>query len=391
MEASRKRVVVCDNGTGFLKCGFAGDNFPRASLPCMVGRPMIRYEEKMSSRFLKDVMVGEECVEQRHQLQVSYPINNGVVTNWEDMQHVWEHAFSQRLHVDPTECSVMLTDPPLNPRQNRERMFATMFECYGFQSAFIQVQAVLTLYAQGLLTGIVLDSGDGVSHVVPVVDGYAFHHLTKRLDVAGRHVTSHFIDLLTRRGYALSRTADFDTVRAMKEDICYIAYDYKRELKLARETTCLMKSYTLPDGRVIKVGPERFMAPEALFAPEVMDIEAPGIPEMVFNCIQEADIDNRMALYQHVVLSGGSTMYPGMPSRLEKEIKQLYLNRVLRGDQEGMRKLKLKVEDPPNRLNLVFLGAAVLADIMKDRHEFWVSREEFMEDPYRALKKCGQV
>ena len=188
-----------------------------------------------------------------------------------------------------------------------------MFETYGFKAAFIQVQAVLTLYAQGLLTGalllrcrclelalsfcgagLVVDSGDGVTHVVPVVDGYAFPHLTKRLNVAGRHVTSYLVDLLQRRGYAFNRSADMDTVRQIKESLCYVSYDYKRDLQLGRETTHLMKSYTLPDGRVIKLGPERFMAPEALFSPDLVDVEGGGIADVVFKCVQEMDIDNRM-------------------------------------------------------------------------------------------------
>ncbi|CAD7705452.1 unnamed protein product [Ostreobium quekettii] len=289
---------------------------------------MLRSEERLSESHLQDVVIGQECAEKRHQLQVTYPLTNGVVTNWEDMARVWDHTFCERLCLDPPSCKVMLTEPPLNPKSNRRRMMETMFERYGFSGAFVQVQAVLALYAQGLLTGMVLDSGDGVSHVVPVVDGMVYPNLTRRLNIAGRHVTSHLVDLLLRRGYALNRTADFETVRQIKEELCYMAFDVKREQKLARETTCLMKSYTLPDGRVIKLGPERFMAPEALISPSSVDIEAPGIAEMVFNCIQEMDIDNRSTLYRHIVLSGGCTMFPGMSSRLEKELKSLYMGRV---------------------------------------------------------------
>ncbi|XP_031274673.1 actin-related protein 2-like, partial [Pistacia vera] len=154
-----------------------------------------------------------------------------------------------------------------------------------------------------------------VSPQVPVVDGYSFPHLTKRMNVAGRHITSYLVDLLSRRGYAMNKTADFETVRQIKEKLCYISYDYKREYQLGLETTILVKNYTLPDGRTIKVGTERFQAPEALFTPELIDVEGDGMADMVFRCIQEMDIDNRMMLYQHIVLSGGSTMYPGLPSR----------------------------------------------------------------------------
>eukprot|EP00976_Prorocentrum_cordatum_P105290 1194216-Prorocentrum_minimum.AAC.1 len=392
MALPREKVVVCDNGTGFVKCGFAGDNFPRGSFPCMVGRPMLRSEEGVSQKNIKDIVVGNECVELRHNLDVTYPIHNGIVQNWDDMHHVWNHTFNDVLKIDPSECRILLTDPPLNPTKNREQMVQTMFETYGFQGAFIQVQAVLTLYAQGLLTGLVVDSGDGVTHVVPVVDGFAFPHVTKRLNVAGRHVTTYMVDLLLRRGYAFNRTADFRTVQDMKEELCFVSSDYKHDLKLAQETTHFVKSYTLPDGRVIKVGAERFMAPEALFRPDLVDVDGGGIADQVFKCVQEMDIDNRMQLYQHIVMSGGSSMYPGMPSRLEKELKELYVTNVLKGNKEGLRKFKLRVEDPPRRRHMVFLGGAVLADIMKDKPEFWISKQEWEEHGASIItKKCGGV
>eukprot|EP00246_Nothoceros_aenigmaticus_P008137 TRINITY_DN22639_c0_g1_i1.p1 TRINITY_DN22639_c0_g1~~TRINITY_DN22639_c0_g1_i1.p1 ORF type:complete len:384 (-),score=62.39 TRINITY_DN22639_c0_g1_i1:242-1393(-) len=378
-------VVVCDNGTGFVKCGFAGDNFPAAVFPCMVGRPLVTDPGR------QDIVVGNRCQELRDQLELSYPISKGIVHNWDDMNYVWDHTFYEVLQIDPTECKILLTDPPLNPTKNRERMVQTMFEKYSFSAVFVQIQAVLTLYAQGLLTGLVVDSGDGVTHVVPVIDGFSFPHLTKRMNIAGRQITAYLLDLLLRRGYALNRTADFESVREIKEQLCYMSIDYKRETKLALETTILMKQYTLPDGRVIKVGAERFQAPEALFTPELIDVEGDGLADMVFRCIQEMDIDNRMTLYQHIVLSGGSTMYPGLPSRLEKEIRDHYLRTVLKGNKEGMSKLRLRIEDPPRRKHLVYLGGAVLADIMKDTPEFWISKQEYEEEGLRCLNKCGQV
>ncbi|KAI8541284.1 hypothetical protein RHMOL_Rhmol08G0049800 [Rhododendron molle] len=334
-----KNVIVCDNGTGYVKCGFAGENFPTSVFPCVVGRPMLRYEESLTEQELKDIVVGDACLDLRHQLDVSYPVTNGIVQKWDDMGHVWDHAFFNELKVE------------------------TMFEKYNFAGVFIQIQAVLTLYAQGLLTGLVIDSGDGVTHVVPVVDGYSFPHLTKRMNVAGRHITSYLVDLLQRRGYAMNRNADFETVRDIKEKLCYISYDYKREYQLGLETTILVKNYTLPDGRVIKVGTERFQAPEALFTPELIDVEGDGMADMVFRCIQEMDIDNRMMLYQHIVLSGGSTMYPGLPSRLEKEILDRYLEVVLKGNKDGL----------------------------KDAPEFWISREDYLEEGVACLSKCGQT
>lgn len=218
-EFLRSKTIVCDNGTGFVKCGFAGDNFPRSVFPCIVGRPLLRYEEQIGDTALKDVHIGDECQQLRHVLDVTYPVSNGIVQNWEDMKLVWDHTFEDKLRIAPPECKILLTDPPLNPLRNREQMMETMFETYGFSAMLVQVQAVLTLYAQGLMSGLVVDSGDGVTHVVPVVGGYSYPHLTKRLNIAGRHVTTHMVELLLRRGYAFNRSADFDTVRQLKEQV----------------------------------------------------------------------------------------------------------------------------------------------------------------------------
>jgi len=238
---------------------------------------------------------------------------------------------------------------------------------------------MLVLYAQGLLTGVVVDSGDGVTHIVPVWEGIVPPTLIKRLNVAGRHITRYLIKLLQLRGYAFNRTADFETVRQIKEQLCYIGYDLDVEKRLALETTTLVKSYTLPDGRVIKLASERYEAPEVLFQPHLIDVESVGLSEMLFNMIQEADIDLRSSFYKHIVLSGGSTMYAGLPSRLEKDMKQMYLERVLKGNEANMSKFKLGIEDPPRRKHMVFLGGSVLADIMKDRPEFWITKQEWQE------------
>lgn len=371
--------IVCDNGTGFVKCGYAGQNFPEFVFPSMVGRPLMRYEEDFKDVVLKDVMVGDECAEHRSMLQVSYPVENGIVRNWEDMGHLWDYTFNDMMHVNPSDHKILLTEPPMNPKENQKRMLENMLEKYQFNAAKVSIQAMLVLYAQGLLTGVVVDSGDGVTHIVPVWEGVCPPNLIKRLNVAGRHITRHLIKLLQLRGYAFNRTADFETVRQIKEKLCYVGYDLDVEKRLALETTTLMSNYTLPDGRVIKLGRERYEAPEVLFNPGLLDLESEGVHEMLFNMIQAADIDLRQSFYQHIVLSGGSTMYAGLPSRLEKEMRQLYLDRVLKGDKERLSKFKLRIEDPPRRKHMVYLGGSVLADIMKERAEFWISKEEWEE------------
>ena len=185
-------------------------------------------------------MIGDEAAENRNYLQVTQPMEHGIVKNWEDMKHLWDYTFSEKLKINPEGRKVLLTEPPMNPRANRQKMCQVMFEEYGFQGVYVAIQAVLTLYAQGtsrfgllplmklrdlsigLTTGVVVDSGDGVTHIVPVYDGFAMPHLTRRLDIAGRDVTRYLIKLLLMRGYAFNRTADFETVREIKEKLCYV-------------------------------------------------------------------------------------------------------------------------------------------------------------------------
>ncbi|UYV70545.1 hypothetical protein LAZ67_7003456 [Cordylochernes scorpioides] len=239
----------------------------------------------------------------------------------------------------------------------------------------------------GIQTGVVVDSGDGVTHICLVYSGYTLKHLTRRLDIAGRDVTKYLTKLLLLHGYAFNHSADFDTVRMMKEKLCYVGYNLEQEAKLARETTNLVESYTLPDGRVVKVGSERFEAPEILFQPHLIGMECPGIAEMVYNTIQSADMDLRRELYHFIVLSGGTTMFPGFPSRLEKEIKQLYLTRVLGNDHEKLKKFKIKVEDPAKRRNLVFIGGSLLADVLSNKEDGWMLRKDYEEQGLRILDK----
>lgn len=328
-------------------------------------------------------MCGDEAANPtvRHSLDITYPIEEGIVKNWDDMEHLWNYTFYDKLGIDPRENKILLTEPPLNPSNNRKQLVQTMFEKYSFDGVNVSIQAMLSLYAQGLLRGVVVDSGDGVTHVVPVYDGFVPQNLIRRLDVAGRHITRYLIKLLLQRGYAFNRTADFETVRQIKEKLCYVAYDTQQERTLAEETTVLMENYTLPDGRVIRLGRERFEAPEALFQPSLIDCEKPGISDMVFDMIQAADVDCRADYYKHIVLSGGTSMYPGLPSRLEKDIKARYFREVLGGDKarEAKSKIKIKIEDPPRRKHMVFIGGAVLGSIMESRPEFWMSRAEYEE------------
>ncbi|CAG9857754.1 unnamed protein product [Phyllotreta striolata] len=292
---------------------------------------------------------------------------------------------------EETKQSILLTEPQINSQINAtintEKMLQVMFEKYDFAGVQVANQAMLTLYTYGLLSGVVVDSGVGTTRICPIYEDCNLHHLTRGLDIAGRDITRYLIKLMVLRGYAFNDSTDYETVNMMKEKLCYIGYDVKTERRLALETTVLVEPYALPDGRVTKLAGERFEAPEALFQPHLINVEGHGVAEQVFDAIQGADVDKRSVLYKHIVLSGGSTMFPGLSMRLERELNQLYLERVLQNDVRKLDESKIRVNANPWRKHAVFQGGALLAQCMKDDNDYWLSKREYEESGSLLLKK----
>jgi len=369
------QALVVDNGSAMIKSGFAGDDAPRAVFPTIVGRP--KHQGVMVGMGQKDAFVGDEAMSKRGILTLTYPIEKRKIVKAADMEKVWHHTLYNELRVAPEEHPVLDTEGPKNPKSLREASTQVHFEEFGSPAYYIAISSVLALYASGRTTGIVVDFGEDVTHVVPVYEGYALPHAIVRFEIGGRQITEHLRSLLTRRGYSFTTTAEREIVRDIKEKLTYVAQDYEGELEAAGQSSDVQKNHELPDGRFVTVGAERFMAQEALFQPSLIGFEFDGLSQAVFNSINMCDIAIRPDLYQNVVLTGGPSMPVGLDDRLTTGLVSL-----------APPTMKIKVVAPPERKYSTWIGGSILASLSTFQ-QMWISKEEYDESgPSIVHRKC---
>lgn len=356
-----------------------------------------------NSSLQNETFIGSHAQEHRGLLQIKYPVTHGVVTDWDDMERVWSHVYGHELKISSEEHPLLLTEAPLNPRSNRSKAAQVLFETFNVPALYVAIQAVLALYGSGRGSGLVLDCGDGVTHAVPIFQGFAIENAIRRVDLAGRDVSDHLQLLLRKAGVSLETSAEREVVREIKEKMCYLALDPRREEKEwvnsrieglnmnigiqpkgseleasggansgaagATEGGQEKNVFKLPDGRLLTLGPERFRAPEIMFNPELIGSESLGIHETLTNVIQRTDLDLRSTFYSNIVLSGGSTLTTGFGARLLDEMRKA-----------APANTKIKIFASPERKYMTWIGGSILGSLSTFQ-KMWVTVDEWHENP----------
>ncbi|XP_007436928.1 actin, clone 302-like [Python bivittatus] len=372
MAEKEVTALVVDNSTRTCRAGFAGEDVPRTVFPSIVGWPR---QQSATDGTARKAFVGHDAQSKRDILTLKYPIENGYITNWEDMEKIWHHVFYKELQVAPEDHPVLLTERPMNSKDSRGKMAQIMFESFNTPAVYLAIQAVLSLYASGRTSGIAMDIKYDRMDAVPVSEGYSLPHCLLRMDVGGNDLTDFLMRMLNERGYRFN-PGEREIVEDIKEKLCYVALDFNKEMASATPSS-LEKPYELPDGQAITISTERFRCPEGLFQPTLLGRELCGIQETIFNTIMQCERDLRNIMYKNVVLAGGTSMYPGIAERLKPEIIALAPTNT-----------NVRIIAPPDRTCSSWIGGSILASLSYFQQQ-WISKQEYDEfGPSIVDRKC---
>eukprot|EP00455_Lapot_gusevi_P027889 TRINITY_DN2963_c0_g1_i1.p1 TRINITY_DN2963_c0_g1~~TRINITY_DN2963_c0_g1_i1.p1 ORF type:complete len:377 (+),score=51.30 TRINITY_DN2963_c0_g1_i1:41-1171(+) len=367
--------LVIDCGAGLCRAGFAGDEAPRGEFTAVVGVPSRRgtYAEPFRD-MSRDIYVAGDAECRREHLQLVRPVQQGLIQNWDYMEKLWHHAFYNELRVAPEEHPVLLSESIFNPPNYREKITQIMFEVFSVPSLCLANSARLSLLSSGRYTGVVVESGKDLTSVVPIFDGYSLPNCTARLNLGGRHLSDHFRQWMGTRGYTCQTAGDAAIFNHMKETKCEVA------MTLNPEPEETIERYELPSGHVLEVGNERYRCPEAMFRPELVGLEEPGLHQLTNWSIQTCEVELRSNLYVNIILSGGNTMFRGFAERLETEIQTLA--------HQQWSETRVKVIAPPERKYSVWIGGSIMASLSTFK-ETYISKAMYEENgPTIVHRKC---
>jgi len=360
-------TVVLDVGQFSAKAGFAGEDMPSQVFFTIVGTPKYRQiDYEYTSVRKDDFYVGDE-IQSLGLYKIFYPINKGIIQDWLSFEKIIDYIF-YNLRVDPSLVNVLFAVHPLFPQRDLKKLFELFLEKYQCRAFYPVLDSMLTLYAGGFQTGLVVEIGDSLTRLTPIYQGYKLEHAIKHIDIGGRTLTRFMEKILGERGFSADSSIRRELVRALKEKACFVSLDYKEDLKRVEQYE---KEYSLPDGSTISLARERFEVPELLFNPKI-ELEEASLPEAIINVIEMCDIDVRQDLLSNVFLSGGSSMFPNIKSRIYQEL-EIELARRSKKSQV------IKIIAPRERIFSVWVGGSILA-MIPEFEQNWITRAKYFNN-----------
>ena len=382
-----KLPIIIDIGSGIIKAGISGQESPKTIFPNYIGEPkyskVLRSFSK-SNQEMKEQYIGKDCSKYLGILKLRYPVKNGIFENEQDILTVFKYIY-QNLEINNEEIRehpILITEPLLNPYSNREKIASALFENLSAPAIFFASQPILSLFSTSNTSGVILESGEGVTQSCVVYEGYSIPNSYIRNNYGGRDVTDYFQTLLKKQGYSFSTTSEFEIVRKIKEEICFTVVGSSSNNPLSNISNLELgnknksesaNTYNLPDGNAIKIGEEKSLAPEILFNPSIIGSEHLSFQEMIVTSINKVDIDLRKNLFNNILISGGNTLFKGIQEKFHTEIKYL-----------SPKNMKVRIHSPGNRLLSCWTGGNVIStlEIFK---KMWVTKDDWGEKGNKSI------
>ena len=369
--------IIIDLGSGQIKVGFSGQDFPKKIFNNYIGeskyKKLLKSTNKNNS-IKRDLYIGSQCDKNLNILKLRYPIKHGSFENSEDIFPFFNYIFSI-LNIPSDEINshpILLTEPLQNPIYNRENISHILFENFSINKIFFASQPILSLYSTSNTTGVILESGEGVTQSCVIYEGFAIPNSFQRCDYGGANVTNYFDDILKKMGFFFETSAEKLLIKEIKEKYC-MACPTSISENIMKNTEFEKENHFLPDGNVIKLGVERIYPAEILFNPEIIGLEYPGICEMINNSVNNVDIELRKKLYENILLSGGNTSIKGISSKVFFELKKLV-----------NQNMKIKIHSPKNPHLLSWIGGNIISELEIFK-KMWITKQEWEEKGDKIL------
>ena len=366
-----QKPIIIDLGSGQIKAGFGGQELPKKIFNNYIGEPKYKSIFKSTNKdnsIKKDIIIGSQCDKNLNVLKLRYPIKHGYFQNSEDIYPLFNYIFSI-LKIPPDEINsypVLITEPLHNPVYNRENISHILFEKFLINKLFFASQPVLSLFSTSNTTGIILESGEGVTQSCVIYEGFSIPNSFERCDYGGEDVTNYLDDILKKLGFFFETSSEKQIIKEIKEKYCWACPKNINE-NIVKNSEFEKENHFLPDGNVIKLGVERIFPAEILYKPEMIGLEYPGFHEMIFNSINKVDIELRKKLYENILLSGGNTAIKGTSNKVFSEIKQLV-----------NQNMKIKINSPKNPHLLSWIGGNVISELEIFK-KMWITKEDWEE------------